>query len=223
VGGLLVAVAAVGIFAVVSGAGQGPSTRYVVAARELRPGTIVKAADIETTVVDLPTSLARQTFRAPADVVGAVVLSPLAEGELLQAGGLADGSNSATPIFTISIPRADALGDTLQPGDRVQAYVNYGTDTATDTRLVVTSAAVVDASSPEDAVGATGEIEVTLSITSDAQRIALINATSAGRVVLQRITGAEKPGTQEQFKPDVESDTASSGGSTTTTRPESGG
>lgn len=228
VGGLLVAVAAVGIFAVVSGAGQGPSTRFVVAARELKPGTKITARDLETTAVELPDSLARSAFRDESSLIGALVLSPLAEGELLQAGGLGDGSTSATPVFSISLPRAAAVSATLQPGDRVQVYVNYGSDTATDTRLVVSEAEVIDSVSPEDAVGATGEVEVTLAIESDAERIALINATSAGEIVLQKITGVAEPGEQKTFKPDVDSDTASSGedddsGSTTTTGPDDGG
>lgn len=201
VGGLLVAVAAVGTFAAVSGAGRGPDTSYVVAAREVEPGSVLTADDLELVAIDLPDSVRAGAFTRPGEVVGAVVVGPLAEGDLVQAGGLAPGD--PLPTFSLALPEADANGGDLGPGDVVQVFATYGSDGASPTILLSAEAEVVGTSSADDTVAASGEITVKLAVDSAEERSAIINAKVTGQISLVRVSGAKAPGAAERFEPDV--------------------
>jgi Flp pilus assembly protein CpaB len=214
VGGLLVAVAAVGTFAAVSGAGRGPDTGYVVAARDVEPGSVLTAADLEVVAIDLPTSVRGGVFTRPGEVVGAVVVGPLAEGDLVQAAGLAPGD--PLPTFSLALPEADANGGDLGPGDVVQVFATYGSDGASPTLLLSAQAEVVGTSRADDAVASTGEITVKLAVASAEERSAIINAKVTGQISLVRVSGADAPGATERFEPDVP------GGGSGTTAPEEG-
>jgi len=219
VGGLLVAVAAVGIFAAVSGAGKGPDTSYVVAARDVAPGSVLTAADLEVTAIELPDAVRGRAFRQPSDVVGAVVVGPLSEGELVQAGGLAPGEDAIVPTFSVAVAEADADGGELQRGDVVQVFATYGSDVAGTTVVVSPEATVVGISSGEDAVTSTGDLVVRLAVRSAEERSAIINATVTGKLSLVRVTGAEEPEATPRFRPEVDADTAA-GDTPETTAPE---
>jgi Flp pilus assembly protein CpaB len=216
VGGLLVAVAAVGTFAAVSGAGRGPSTSYVVAARDVEPGSVLTADDVEVVAIDLPDSVRAGAFTRPGEVVGAVAVGPLAEGDLVQAGGLAPGD--PLPTFSLALPEADANGGDLQPGDVVQVFATYGSDGGSPTLLLSAEAEVVGTSSLDDTVTSSGEITVKLAVASAEERSAILNAKVTGQISLVRVSGAKAPGAAERFAPDV----PGAGSGTTTPEEEDG-
>ncbi len=201
VGGLLVAVAAVGTFAAVSGAGRGPDTSYVVAARDVEPGSVLTSDDLELVPIDLPDSVRGGAFTRPGEVVGAVVVGPLAEGDLVQAGGLAPGD--PVPTFSLALPEADANGGDLGPGDVVQVFATYGSDGSSPTILLSAEADVVGTSSADDTVASSGEITVKLAVPSAEERSAIINAKVTGQISLVRVNGATAPGAAERYEPDV--------------------
>lgn len=225
VGGLLVTVAAVGIFAAVSGAGRGTDTTYVVAARDLEPGQEITAGDLELTAVALPDALQGRVFSRPGDVVGAIAVGPLSEGELVQAGGLADGADAAVPTFSLALPQADANAGDLQRGDVVQVVATYGGDTSGTTDTLAEVAQVVSVSTGEATVANADEVLLRLAVESADERAAIVNATVTGRIALIRITGADAPETADRFRPpDLDPDTADSGTAPpTTTAPEDEG
>lgn len=204
VGGLLVAVAAVGIFAAATGVGRGPDTRYLVASRDLTPGTVIEAGDVELVALDLPDTLTSQVFTRPDQVIGAVAVGPVAGGELIQAGGLADGSAGEVPTFSVTIDRADANGGELQRGDFVQVFVTYGSGITATTVAVSTDARVVTSSSGEESLASSDEIVVRLAVPSAEERSAIINATVAGRITLVRTTGGDDVAATDRFTPDVD-------------------
>jgi hypothetical protein len=206
VGGLLVAVAAVGTFAAVSGAGRGPSTSYVVAARDVEPGSVLTAQDLELVAIDLPDSVQGGAFTRPGEVVGAVAVGPLAEGDLVQAGGLAPAD--PVPTFSIALPEADANGGDLGSGDVVQVFATYGTDGTSPTLLLAAEAEVIGVSSADDTVASSGEITVKLAVASAEERSAIINAKVTGQISLVRVNGAKAPGATERFEPEVPGGTA---------------
>lgn len=214
-GGLLVAVAAVGIFAAVSGAGKGPGTAYVMAARDIGPGQEITAADVEVVVVDLPDRLRGKVFSDVGTVVGAVAYGPMADGELVQAGNLAEGV--AVPTFSLALPQADANGGDLQRGDRVQVLATYGSDTSATTLTLAEGVTVVSVTETEDAVGGSGEVLLRLAVPKAKDRGAILNATVSGRVALIRTTGVDDPLAPPPFRPDLDADTAASGPATSTT------
>jgi len=201
VGGFLVAVAAVGIFAAVSGAGRGPDTSYVVAARALRPGEIVTAADVRQVAIELPSEVAQRSFRQPGQLVGAVVLAPLEEGELIQASSLGDAGEDAVPTVAVSIAAADGFDGGLRPGDRVDVYVSFGSAIGSSTRLIVPNATVTDGSVGDGTVGEAGQVTVTLAVPEPKDRLELINGAHAGKLTLVRITGTGEGGVEDDFVP----------------------
>jgi Flp pilus assembly protein CpaB len=201
VGGLLVAVAAVGTFAAVSGAGRGPDTSYVVAARDVEPGSVLTPDDLEVVAIDLPDPVRGGAFTRPGEVVGAVAVGPLAEGDLVQAAGLAPGD--PLPTFSIALPEADANGGDLGPGDVVQVFATYGSDGTSPTILLSAEAEVVGVAGVDDTVASSGEITVKLAVVSAEERSAILNAKVTGQISLVRVSGARAPGAAERYAPDV--------------------
>lgn len=202
VGGLLVALAAVGTVAAATGAGRGPDTQALVAARDLAPGSVLGPADVELVVIDLPHHLRGRTFTSPDQVQGAVTVGPLAAGELVQAGGVADGVAGAVPTFSLSLPAAAANGGHLRAGDTVQVLATYGTDTAATTRLLAPEARVVAVDRGDDTLGVADEVALILAVPSPEERSRVINATTSGTVTLVRTTGAADPGGVPTYRPE---------------------
>jgi Flp pilus assembly protein CpaB len=195
VGGFLVAVAAVGVFAAVTGSSQGPSTDYVVAAHDLPAGRVLTLDDLDTVALDLPADQASGAYRYPPSLIGTITLSPLAAGELVQASAIGEPVADGVPTVAMSLPAAAALGGDLRPGDLVDAYVTFGSEVEATTELVVPGATVVAVSSPtDDVVAEAGQVQVRLAVPDPAQRIELVNAVNAGAVTLAGVTGGEATG-----------------------------
>lgn len=201
VGGLLVAVAAVGTFASVSGAGRQPDIRVAVAAHDIAPGTVLAEADVDLVAMDLPAGVAQRTFTSPAEVAGAVTVGPLAAGELIQAGGLAPG-RGPVPTFSLAVPTAAANGGRLQGGDTVQVFATYGSDVAATTRLLAGEARVVGVDDGDAEIGVSDQVLVTLAIRSAEERSKVINAVTSAAIALVRTTGAEDPEGFPSFRPE---------------------
>lgn len=222
VGGLLVAVAAVGIFAAASGAGRGPTTRYYVAAHDIAPGSTLGTEDLEAVAIEIPDRLEGRVFSDPDALVGAIVVGPLSEGELVQAGGLATGTDAEIPTFSVALAQADANAGELSRGDYVQVLATYGTDASATTVTLSADARVVSLSEDDDSLAAAGQVVVRLQAPTADERIAIINASTAGKISLIRVSGAEEVDVAESFRPSVEAGTGADG-STTTTTPEDEG
>ncbi len=221
VGGLLVAVAAVGIFAAVSGAGRGPGTRYYVAAHDIAAGTTLTTDDIEAVAIEVPDRMRDRVFSDPEALIGAITVGPLSEGELVQAGGLATGADAEIPTFSVAVGRADANAGELSRGDYVQVFATYGTDTAATTVALSSDARIVSISEEDESLAAAGQVVVRLQVTSAEERSSIINATVTGRLSLVRVSGAEGVDVTPSFRPELDADTAASGtGTTTTTTPD---
>lgn len=193
VGGLLVALAALGTFVSLAGVNDGPTGRVVVAARDLTVGTRLTASDLDLISVDLPVDQAALTFADPSALVGRVVLAPIGTGEVLQTSSLADAGVAAVPTLSLSLEAADALGGTLRAGDRVDVYVSFGSGYESSTRRVATALEVVDAGQTQTGLGEAGDVQLTVGVEDAAQRIDLVNATHAGTVTLVRVSGARNP------------------------------
>ena len=204
VGGLLVAVAAVGVVATISGASGGPTTRYVVVARDVAPGTTLTPEDLALSALDLPAPQAARVFTSIGDVTGAVSVGPLSDGELVQAGALADGSDAATPTLALSLPAANADAGELQRGDRVQVLATYGTDARGTTVALADEATVVSASRGDSAVATSDEVLLRLAVTSPTERAAIVNAAVTAEIALVRTTGIDEPGSVARFSPDAD-------------------
>jgi Flp pilus assembly protein CpaB len=190
VGGLLVAAAAVGTFVAWSSANDDPSTRFVVATRDLAVGEVVEAGDLELVPLEAPPGIASAAFEeADAGLaIGQVTVAPVAAGDLLQRSAVVVPED-AEPTRQLSFPIdvADALAGTIERGERVDVLVTFGGDDAA-TEVVVRDATVAEIRGEDD--DASGQIVLLLSIPDDADLLALATAIRRGDLTLVRTTGA---------------------------------
>lgn len=188
VGGFLVAVAAVGAFGVASGAGSDDRVAYVVARDDLAVGKRITPDDLTLTRLDVPPFVAERAFRSSADVVGALIVGPVARGELVQASAVVrEGVVGKHVSFPVEAARA--VDGALQPGEAVDVLVTYGTGEGATTAVVARGARMVRIRRPSGTLSDGRNLVVTLSVDNDDSAAALAHAASAGTVTLIRVGG----------------------------------
>ncbi len=187
-GGLLITVAALGVFLAYRRGEGGPTTRVVVAAQEIRLGAVIEADDVQVVLADLPASTGATTFRTTTAVVGHVALGPIAAGEIVQAGSItADRSTSEVNEIAITLPRAQMAVGQLQAGDRVDIFVTYDDHTAS----VARGATVVLIGNDRDrSLTSDRELSLVVSVPSGDVVAALVHALRTGEVTVVRSTFA---------------------------------
>jgi Flp pilus assembly protein CpaB len=188
VGGLLMAMAAIGVFLAYEDASRGPTDPVVITRHAIRVGEVLEAQDLRVVAAELPAD-ADGVFREVATVVGRVALSPIGESEMVQAGSVTD--DQAAPRaheVALTLPREQVAVGRLKQGERVDVFVTRGDRTTSVARGVQ----VVQIGSDGDA-SLTSEREVTLVVaapTGDAAA-ALVHALRTGDVTVVRSTFAE--------------------------------
>ena len=192
-GGLLVTLAALGVFAAWSRASSPPSTRYLVLTADVPVGSTLLADDLGWVTVDLPSVLAAGAFDDPDAVIGSVTLAPLAEGDLLTATAVAPAAEApdAGHEVSLTLERARAVGGALEPGERVDVMATYGTGTDAWTEVLARRAVVVALAEASDGgLAASGQVVVTLALRTPDDVLETVNALDAGAVTLVRTTYA---------------------------------
>jgi hypothetical protein len=192
-GGLLVGLAAVLTWVAASGPAGPAGAPAVVARRSVRAGVRLTDADLAVRRIDLPPDVASRTFGSTAALAGAVVVAPIAAGELVQASSVATGVPAG---FELAIPVEDAgLVDGVEPGERVDVLATYGTGTDAFTVAVVLGAVVVEVPAPvSDGFGAAVAPVLTVALRSRADALAVTHAIHAGAVTLVRATAGGSSG-----------------------------
>lgn len=202
-GGLLVAAAAVGTFAAWSSADDPPSSRFVVAARDLPVGEVIDETDLALAAMDVPAAVAERAFPRAAPVLGQRTVAPLAEGELIQRSAVVVAENAGKGRqISFAIDVADALAGTLEVGERVDLLVTYG-GTANDSVTEVVAAGATVAALPlaDDEVG--GQAVVLLTLPEDADVLAVTNAVRQGSLTMIRSIG-DPVTTGDRFQPELD-------------------
>lgn len=223
VGGLLVAIAAVGVFAAWSGANKGPSSRYVVAARPVAAGSVLSADDLKTAAIDLPQDQAGRAFSDRNVLVHSVSLGPLDAGELVQSGSVLPAHGSKPrPEFSFGIDADRAVAGTLRSGDRIDILVTYGTGAGSVTQLVSTDGRVlaVDGGARNGLSDARRQV-LTIALTSPDELLALTNAVRAGEITVARSTGVKDRVRARSFQPQVPRDAGGDAKTSTSAPPTS--
>ncbi|HMK10308.1 MAG TPA: SAF domain-containing protein [Acidimicrobiales bacterium] len=187
VGGLLIAVAAVGAFVVATPKGR-PSSPYVIAARAIDPGAAITTSDLTTAQLDLPRELADHAFTQSQDLVGSIARSPLAPGELVQRGAVGTTRAAAFEV-SLSLDADRALDGRAAPGERVAVLATYGTGADAVTLTVAPSALVERVSKPSGLAVGTA-IVVTLGLSEEVDTQAVVHAARAGQLTLVRTDSA---------------------------------
>ena len=169
------------------------ATRPALAvAGELTPGDVVTGDDVDVVTVgdgEALDGLARSTD----EVVGLVVTSRVAEGELLR------HSDVTAPVagdanlrhLSLAVPAERAVGGRLRPDDRVDV-ISVGDEGA---RYLVTGVRVVAVGEPSGGLGTLTGHHVVVEVDADGA-LCLAAAVSDGEVDLVRTTG-QAPATAE--------------------------
>jgi Flp pilus assembly protein CpaB len=194
VGGFLVALAAVGVFAAYSSATAGPTTEYAVAARDLAPGVQLTAGDVRLVPIDLPDEQRQRSYDVIAPLVDATVVEPLVAGELIQEGSLiATGAEAGNRTVSFAIEAPRAVNATLKTAERIDVLATFGTGDRACTHVVAADVAVVGVS--EAAGGLVGQggsgLTVTIQVPTAESGVAVAHAAAAGTITLARTTHAD--------------------------------
>jgi Flp pilus assembly protein CpaB len=188
-GGLLVAVAGVGVFTAYDAAAEGPTSAYAVVTADIDAGDTLSTDDLAVVAVDLPPAQRRRSFTDVDLLAGATALGPLDAGQLVQSSDVAKPlGGSGLASISIPVESARALNGELQRGDRVDVIVTTTAGGTPETDTVSTAALVVDALAGDVALGGSGEVTVELAVPPEDLE-AVAQAGAAGTVTLARTTG----------------------------------
>ena len=196
VGGFLVALAALGIFAAYSSATAGPTTTYVVARRDIPIGTRLTAEDLTTLPMELPDVVARDAaFASEGPLVGATTVGPVRRGELVQAGDVVEKRSGAAELeVSFELESSRALAGTLRPGERVDVLATFGAGGDTYTVTVVRQARVLETGRAGGGLAGGNTDVISLAVPTSDEAMALTHAVNAGKVTLVRSTGTTVAG-----------------------------
>lgn len=191
VGGFLVALAGVGTFAGYTSATSADHREYLVARTDLALGHRISRSDLAYVAMDVPGVVARRSFTDPRALLGAVVIGPVARGELVQASdvlgrpGPAAGAGAGREV-SFAVESARAVDGRLRPGEFVDVLATYGTGRDAFTTVVLRGARVLDRHEPRGSLGDRRNEIVTLGVATREQAVALAHAVTAGVVTLVR-------------------------------------
>lgn len=194
VGGLLVIIAAVGVFVAYTQATAPPRTRWIVANRDIQIGQRITTEDLGKIAIDLPQQMHPRVFAesGAASLIGAVAVAPIARAELIEASDVRRAEAGLVVAEEISFPvSADrALAGTLQPGERVDVLATYGGQDRAYTCAVVRRALLLHASQGGEGLESANTRVLTLGLDNAQETSAIAHAVNSGKVIVVRTTAS---------------------------------
>jgi Flp pilus assembly protein CpaB len=183
VGGLLIAAAAVLVFAATMASAGARTGTYVVAARPLAAGTVVAPGDVTTARMALSPAARRLAFADPGFLVGRSLALGVEAGELLEQPMLvpADAQPALRPV-SVSVDPASVAG--LQPGQTVDVLATTGSGGSSRVVVILRGATLIDESAGSGSLSPGGATLVTLGVASLSEVEAVVQAAQAGTVSL---------------------------------------
>lgn len=198
VGGLLMALAAVGTFLAYAGANADDSIDVLIAARDLRVGETITADDVALVPVELPSGVGG-LFGGIDAAVGRQLVASVDSGEFLLASATVvpiDGDEALE--VAIALPGNRTVGR-LRPGDRVDVFSTWSSDV---TELIAVDARVLEVRGGSSGLGGGESVVVRLAVADFAQVEALVHAQAAGDVTMIRATiGTEVEDVGREYRP----------------------
>ncbi len=222
-GGLLVGMAAVGLFAAYASMNGGPSSSYVVAARPIAAGTKIEPGDLAVEPIDLPARVRARAFNDPSVLVGATAVTKLELGELVQPSAVVSKAGD-DPGRELSFPvERGHLSTTLEEGERVDLLATFGSGNEAFTTMVLQNAQVVSIERAKAGLGDNGTAVVAVIVDDAGDEVALAHAIQQGKLTVVRATGA--PPAQDPppaYQPQQPGSTATRSGVSRTSPPPEG-
>lgn len=189
VGGLLVAAAAVGLFAAYARVEGGPSQSFVVARHQIAAGSRLEPSDLRLEPMDLPPALTGRAFERVADLVGTTLLTPLEQGELLQASAVAlTPPGGAGRVVSFPVERG-RLGR-LKQGERIDVLATYGSGADAYTAIVLRRALVTQIERGGSSLGDSGATVLTVAVDNPADELAMAHALQLAKLTVVVASGS---------------------------------
>jgi len=188
VGGLLVSLAAVVVFAAWAGAQDRSTTTVVVAARDLEPGRRLTGADLLERTTELPAELSGGSFASPDPLLGAVTLGPVGAGELVQAGSVRTGEVADPGLeLAVTVDADNALAGSVTAGEVVDLLATFGSGADARTELLAADVRVLRVGEASSAgLGAGGRLVLALALRSSAEALDVAHASQVAVLTLVR-------------------------------------
>jgi hypothetical protein len=187
VGGLIVALAMLAAFAVAGGSHHRPAGRVVVARRTVRLGSRLSADDVRVESIDLPDRVAPGTFSSTAGLDGAVVLSPMAAGDIVERSSVSTRAGGrAGAQLSFPVDRERALDGHLEIGEPLDLLATYGTGDSARTVLVARGLRLVDLDDAHEGLEGAGKLVVTVDLSDPDLVVPVTHATDVATITLVR-------------------------------------
>lgn len=183
-GGLLVAVAALGFAIAADRASAPPSSTYVVATQPIAAGDTVTPQMLGLAPLDLVDLVAETAITNPDDVIGRVATRSMSKGHLVTQSDTSRADEEiSTRTVSLELPTPDAAGGTTSSGDRVDIAVSNGTIGSTE--IIASNVLVVGTGDDENAsLGSDANVTVRLRVADAESARHLIDAHRSGQVTL---------------------------------------
>ena len=185
VGGLLVALSVIGIFAAHRAATADRRVDYLIVAHDVAGGARLRAEDLALAPMDLYVGTRGRAITNPNDVIGRVAVSPLHEGDLLLRSSTIAAADAATTSRRVglSLDAADALGGEVSVGDRVDLVSVPRSEGPA--QVIVRGAVVTAVGGTADAgVGSAEHVRLNLDVATEEDARLVVEAHARGGVTL---------------------------------------
>lgn len=183
-GAALVVVAAAGVLAAHRSATRPPTTRYVVAARDVAAGTRLRAQDLGTLAMDLPRGVGAVPAGSARSLVGSVTARRLDALDLLRPADVAadDDADAGTVEVPVEVARSRSLGSSIHVGSRVDVLA---TDPdGSGTTVLAHAVRVVAVDGGDEGIGVTGGSRFRLAVPDADTATAVVDASVRSQLTL---------------------------------------
>lgn len=186
IGGALVALATMGVFAAHRSASSPPETRFLVAAKEIAAGTIIARGDLGSIALDLPNDMDAIKAEQADELIGRVAATSLSKLELVSSNdiytdGRFTGSNAVE--VALDLPAARALAGLISAGSLVDVLstdINQG-----GTAVLAAGVRVSSVNDTRSAtIGSNGAVRLVLSVDGTDAARALVDASLRAELTL---------------------------------------
>lgn len=197
-GGLLMAVAALGAYWLATSGTADRGADVIVADRNLRAGDIVTAEDVRLVSVDIDGEVGG-LFGSVAAVEGRIVTSPVDAGEFLLASATSENVDDRADTFELSVGLApEHVPGNLAPGEAVDVFSTWNSGV---TEMVAVDVVVVDVSRSDSGLIDAGNLRLRLQVADVAQTEAIVHAHNAGELTLVRSPAGSQADVGRQYRP----------------------
>lgn len=191
VGGLLVTVAVVAVFAAYAGADAAPTQRAVTVRVAVPAGHTLTADDLIDVAVELPAGAAGGTYSSIAAVEGAVTLAPLLADDLvLRSAVLPAGVSADRHEFSFPVDRERAVDGDLRPGESVEILATYGSGADSYTAVLARRASVIAVQTAGRGTLGSGGLVLTVGLERADEVLDLAHAAQVAELTVVRATRA---------------------------------